>query len=694
MIEYFETICRALLQPRSVAGILPILDPTDQFNTEADDRAALAAKLNAAFMIVLAGKQHPEFDHARNTLSKAADSPGWTEVGRFYLAGKAIIKEEVERVCKEDHKFAARLKDLSKWLWSTPNKKDEQEVADQIWSLFFPEGAGIRQNPAESVNALRHKRQVKINLLNPNPIQDASREILFTSNVLLTLPDELEPTAELRYSEALNQKLQKVFQEAQCYWYDHPIQIGVKPEQNELLYGLRGLDAAFEFERKHGNISQNGSLTCLLSVSVTHQGLHDIARTYIEEELSRTGSIRNIDVYVFTETETRQIMDTVLAPAAENYLGAENAANLLEVMGVDGEYGRHYSFLKAMAAFWKIFIQPEIKGTFKIDLDQVFPEQDLVEQTGASAFEHFKTPLWGASGLDSFGNPVELGMIAGALVDEKDITQSIFTPDVSIPVRKLLPDEHIFFSLLPQAISTEAEMMTRYDTHQIDGRRTCIERVHVTGGTNGILVDSLRRLRPFTPSFIGRAEDQAYLLATLVNPSNRLAYVHKDGLIMRHDKEAFAQEAIKAAEIGRILGDYIRILYYSAYAHTLSENLAAVKKIFDPFTGSFISRIPATVAHLRFGFKAASLFKKNRDNQGVEFVTSGSKRLAKALEFIRGKNSSLKKQYEKERQGWNLYYDTLDAIERALNKNSPYAKDLKRKAHTIIDQCAVGVIKR
>jgi hypothetical protein len=190
------------------------------------------------------------------------------------------------------------------------------------------------------------------------------------------------------------------------------------------------------------------------------------------------------------------------------------------------------------------------------------------------------------------------------------------------------------------------------------------------------------------------APTAAYLLATLVNPSNRLAYVHKDGLIMRHDKEAFAQEAIKAAEIGRILGDYIRILYYSAYAHTLSENLAAVKKIFDPFTGSFISRIPATVAHLRFGFKAASLFKKTRDNQGVEFVTSGSKRLAKALEFIRGKNSSLKKQYEKERQGWNLYYDTLDAVERALNKNSPYAKDLKRKAHTIIDQCAVGVIKR
>ena len=605
-----------------------------------------------------------------------------------------MIEEEIERVCKGDQKFAARLKDLSKWLWLTPNKKDEQEVADQIWGLFFPEGAGLMQNPTGSVNALRHKRQVKIKRLNPNPIQDTSREILFTSNVLLTLPAEVASSEDLPYSEALKQKIKDVSQEAQCYWYDHPIQIGVKAEHNELLYGLRGLEAAFEFERQRGNISQNDRLTCLLSVSVTHQGLHDITRAYIEEELSRTASIRNIDVYIFTETEARQLMDTVLAPAAKHFLGQKNAVNLLEVMGVDGEYGRHYSFLKAMAAFWKIFIQSEVKGTFKIDLDQVFPEQDLVEQTGASAFEHFKTPLWGASGLDSFGNPIELGMIAGALVDEKDIALSIFTPDVCMPDRKRSPDEHIFFSMLPQAISTEAEMMTRYDTTQIDGHRNCIERIHVTGGTNGILVDSLRKWRPFTPSFIGRAEDQAYLLSTLINPSNRLAYVHKDGLIMRHDKEAFAQEAIKAAETGRTLGDYIRIIYYSAYAKTLTENMTAVKKIFDPFTGSFISKIPATVAHLRFGFKAATLFKKSRDKEGMAFVKIGSKRLTKAFEYIQGEDSSLKQQYEKERRGWNLYYDTLDAIERALSKNDRYASDLKRKARAFIDRCAVGEIKK
>ena len=60
--------------------------------------------------------------------------------------------------------------------------------------------------------------------------------------------------------------------------------------------------------------------------------------------------------------------------------------------------------------------------------------------------------------------------------------------------------------------STVAEMMARYDGAPQDGRARCLERIHVTGGTNGILIDALRRHRPFTPTFIGRAEDQAYLL--------------------------------------------------------------------------------------------------------------------------------------------------------------------------------------
>lgn len=40
---------------------------------------------------------------------------------------------------------------------------------------------------------------------------------------------------------------------------------------------------------------------------------------------------------------------------------------------------------------------------------------------------------------------------------------------------------------------------------------------------------------------------------------------------MRHDKEAFATESMKAAVFGKQIEDIIRILYFSAYAHILSN---------------------------------------------------------------------------------------------------------------------------
>jgi hypothetical protein len=108
MFEHFEAICSALLQPRSVAGILPILDPTDQFKTEEDGPAALAAKFNAAFMIIMAGKQHPEFDHARNYLSKAADSTAWKERQGWNLYYDTL--DAVERALDKNSLYANDLK--------------------------------------------------------------------------------------------------------------------------------------------------------------------------------------------------------------------------------------------------------------------------------------------------------------------------------------------------------------------------------------------------------------------------------------------------------------------------------------------------------------------------------------------------------------------------------------------------------
>ena len=691
MIEQFESIIFALIQPKEEKGTFPILDPAAQLDEERTDNAGIAQALNAAFLITLAGSMHPAIERVKRLLARMVSSSEWADIAKFYTNGIKLVHQEIESACNQDLNFADRLKTLFEWVSNKENMDNTEETTERIWSVFFPEAKGIRANKQERIRALREKRTVTIRQLNTTPITDPTRQILFTSNVLLTIPPSPNPPDELPLSDDLKKKLIEIINEPQLYWYDHPIQVGVKPEKNEVLYGLRGLEEAFEFERDCGNMPQNVKPICVLSVSTTHRGLQDITKRYLEKELHRSSRLKNIDVYVFTEVDTQRIIDEILAPAAIHYLHREDARELLCVFGVDGNYGRHYSFLKAIAAFWSIFIQPEIKATFKIDLDQVFPQKELVEQTGASAFEHFKTPLWGSNCLDCNGEPLELGMIAGALVNEQDISKSLFTPDVQFPDRVLSPDEYIFFSALPQALSTKAEMMTRYTTDKLDGKRTCIQRIHVTGGTNGILVDSLRRYRPFTPSFIGRAEDQAYILSVLPDPGMKLAYVHKDGLIMRHDKELLAQEEIQPDFVAKLVGDYVRILYFSAYARALTDDMSGLKDTMDPFTGCFISKIPKTVVYLRFGLKAASFFAAGKEEQGLEFLQNGSRRLHRAIQELARKANPLIGQFQKEREGWNLFYDTLDMAEKGITGGDSMALGLREKTRSLLEACKVNL---
>jgi hypothetical protein len=686
MSRDFTTVISALFQPKKENNRFVIFDPAQQFDPTASAETTIVRALNAAFFIALAGKEHPAFGEAIEYLKYGTQSSKWAEIATFYLNGINRLQCEIDAVSQQAPDFASRLTELAEWL---ANPSEPEELSEKTWSVFFPEATNLRQDRANQIEALRAKRTVTITRPNPTPITDPAREILFTSNVLLTNPAASTCLEELPFSPAVKSALAGSMTDIQLYWYDHPIQIGVGPESNEILYGLRGLEAALEVERTRGNLPEGVKATCVLSVSVTHEKLQHIAKSYLEQEFERSGGLKNLDLYVFSEADTQRLVTKVLIPAAKHYLGRDDAAELLEVFGVDGEYGRHYSFLKALAPLWQILIQPDVKATFKIDLDQVFPQPELVEQTGLSALEHFKTALWGAQGIDSAGQPVELGMLAGALVNESDIAKSLFFPDVLFPNRPLSADEHIFFSTLPQALSTEAEILTRYTSAALDGKSKCIQRIHVTGGTNGILIDSLRRYRPFTPSFFGRAEDQAYLLSVLAQPGTRLAYAHADGLIMRHDKEAFAQEAIQAAFVGKLVGDYIRTLYFSAYARVLTDDVAGLKALLNPFTGCFVSAIPATVVYLRFGLKAASFFSQGQDEQGLEFIANGAPRIQAAFDFVEGENSPLKRQYQKEQQGWQLYYDILAALEKALNQQEAFALELSQQAKSIVKQCAV-----
>jgi hypothetical protein len=211
----------------------------------------------------------------------------------------------------------------------------------------------------------------------------------------------------------------------------------------------------------------------------------------------------------------------------------------------------------------------------------------------------------------------------------------------------------------------------------------------VTGGTTGIGIEHLRRHRPFTPGWIGRAEDQAYLLSVfLPEEGPALRYFHASGFIMRHDKEAFTGDALKAARVGKIVGDLVRIFTFTSYAKALPWGVEAIKEAFDPFTGCFISRLPVTVACLRLALKAATMFVSGREGDlrdGEELVRLGSARLGEAMVSL-GDLEAVCGRYLREKEGWDLYYDLLDALEKGLAEGDAFAGSMKQNTRKLVEE--------
>jgi len=691
MLKKFEKIMLGLVGAGGAGFPLSGIEIAEQFRPEETSVEATLRNLNAAFLLFLCGSSHPQYFKASRYIRQLDESSALKDYAEFYNHGIELIAPELERRYASNGQFREAFDSLSAWISNPAGELDRDSLPDRIWRVFFPEGVSLLQSRSQNIESLREKRGIKIRALNPFPIQDPAREILFSSNLLLTLPSPSVQISELDLPQRLKNRLEVISQEPQSFWYDHPVQIGADALQNEALYGLRGLDDAIEFEKRRGTVDGEAVISCVLSVSVTHTGLQKVAKSYLRDTLKNAKDIRHLNIYAFDESDAFRLVDEVIVPAADYYLDLD-ARVVQEVFGVDGEYGRHYSFLKAISALWQVFVDPAIRATFKIDLDQVFPQEKLVQETGLSALEHFKTPLWGAKGEDQEENPVLLGMIAGALVNQKDIDRSLFTPDVTFPENGIKGAEWVFFSKLTQAVSTEAEMMTHYSNGFLDGQERCIQRFHVTGGTSGILLGSLRKYRPFTPGFIGRAEDQAYLLSVLFNgEEGDLRYVHKDGLLMRHDKESFAAQAITASSTGKLIGDYIRMIMFSYYSRALPWPVERIKECIDPFTGCFVSHIPITLVYLRLALEGAYFFKEGMLKQGSELLQMGGDRLFKAIKGLVSKPDFLRYRFWKEKKAWDIYYDTLDIIEARLNRGDVFAADLRERTLRVIEGCKVNM---
>jgi hypothetical protein len=679
----FQQIVRFLTESHDGHQPPTGISVTEQFKPDQGDEISIARNLNASFIMLLSDQSIPGLDDAHRYCDTVKGSQ-WDMACGFLSAGIGLVFREIEEQYKQDERFRGHFNDLYDCIALSDHTIAPPGIIDRIWRVFFPEGVIDGDLPGR-IASLREKRTVRITALNDDPVRAPEREVLFTMNALVTVPSSGKDFDRL--APETRNAVENSSVEEQIYWYDHPIPIGAAPGDNEFLYCLRNFSEALRFEEAVAGKDPARNIDCIVSVSVTHRGLRSVVRPWLQSELVKAEEMRGINLYVVTEEDTERMLDDIILPAVLRYIGDCDVLPLRGVFGVDGDYGRHYSFLKAIALFWRVFISPEIKGTFKIDLDQVFPQEELVSKTGTTAFGHLRTPLWGARGADSLGNSVYLGMIAGALVNRRDIEASLFTPDVPFPEKRPEGDEVIFWSAVPQALSTAAEMAAGREQ---GGAAPVIQRVHVTGGTTGILVEALTRYRPFTPACIGRAEDQAYLLSVLLRPDERgyLRYVHKPGLIMRHDADLFA-DAAEAARTGKTLGDYVRTMLFSDYARALPWTVDRIKDAVDPFTGCFISRIPITIVFLRFALKTARLFASNKPEDGLQFFNEGIKRLSGMMEQHNSAKNPLSGLYEMEKRGWDLYYDVMDIVEKKISSGDPFAKELADKARKLIDSLKI-----
>lgn len=690
MVDDFQKVLRRLLGvggAQSLSGIdAPLLS-----QTPGDDDTARLARTNGAFLLSLCGGR--EAETATTVLQdEAAQGSSRAE---FLLRLRQWVLAEQHELADRHSDLACKRQEAANWAGRSTSSPWDGAAQKAVWGFLFPEGASCLDDPDGAVSTLRVRRTVRVDQPNSRPIADPITEILITSNILLTLPSDLAAVDELPFSRALRDQIKAIAGEEQKYWFDHPIPLDIETEANEIIYGLRGLNDAIAFEKDQGRAAADARMACALSVSVTHTGLKTVARGYLQEAFAAAPDMPHLDVFVFSEAATDRLMDEVLAPAIQQFLGEHDIDPLRRVFGVDGEYGRHYSFLKAVSALWHVLVDQRVRATFKIDLDQVFPQEQLVKEGGGSAFEHFQSALWGALGSDVDGHAVELGMLAGALVNEKDIDGGLFTPDVTRPSSIPAGEAVAFYNRLPMALSTEAEMMTRYTgaAGNPDGHNTCLQRIHVTGGTNGILVDALRRHRPFTPTFIGRAEDQAYLLSVLFAGSAPLRYVHSAGLIMRHDKEAFAGLAIEAAKVGRFIGDLVRTLYFSHYVKTLPWPDDQVKQTIDPFTGCFASHIPTTLVALRLTLRVGQLLADGDEAaraEALDLMAMAADRLDPLIARLTETPQALADELAEQRAGWDLFYDVLDALEKRLAESDQEAQALRDAALRVVQTCRIS----
>ena len=67
----------------------------------------------------------------------------------------------------------------------------------------------------------------------------------------------------------------------------------------------------------------------------------------------------------------------------------------------------------------------------------------------------------------------------------------------------------------------------------------------------------------------------------------------------------------------------------------------------------------------------------------------GMRRIQNSLKFIDEETGLLRQGLKKERLGWDIYYDVLEALENGLKEKDGFAIKLQNKARGIMQRCLI-----
>ena len=173
--------------------------------------------LNDAFLTLLSGREHPAYEAAEKFLNNVAMSSDNAGPASFYIRMLKLVDAEIEALCASDKAFAVRLENLAGFLANEQWEHGSEDVINRCWSVFFPEGVGAVSDRETRIEELRKHREVQITSPNPDPITDPAKQIVFTSNALLTIPFRPESVDDLPLSDSLKKKIRRVSGESQQY---------------------------------------------------------------------------------------------------------------------------------------------------------------------------------------------------------------------------------------------------------------------------------------------------------------------------------------------------------------------------------------------------------------------------------------------------------------------------------------------